>query len=130
MSWTTVTSSCGPAAVVDPNQSPSVLGIHQTSCFLSMASTPVRSVDRSSKLRPASPSVFLRGSTCTVRPLIPRRAWSFPRTAVYTKALTTIDTNAPGGLSTRNSGEKRLKQSTVCALSAVIQSVSTHTTYA
>ena len=130
MSWTTVTSSCGPAAVVDPNQSPSVLGTHQTSCFLSMASTPVRSVDRSSKVRPASPSVYSRGSTCTAQPSIPRLAWSFPRTAVCTKGLTTTDTNAPGGLSTRNSGEKRLKQSTVCALSAVIQSVSTRTTYA
>ena len=77
-----------------------------------------------------SEGVSLRGSTCTAQPSIPRLAWSFPRTAVCTKGPMTTDTNAPGGLSTRNSGEKRLKQSTVCALSAVIQSVSTHTTYA
>lgn len=125
-----MTSSCGPAAVVDLNQSPSVLGTHQTSCFLSTASTLVRSVDRSFKQRPASPNVFLRGLTCTVRLSIPRLAWSSLRTAVYTKDLMTTVINALGGLSTRNSGEKRLKQSTVCALSAVIQSVSTHTTYA
>ncbi len=130
MSWTTVTSSCGPAAVVDPNQSPSVLGTHQTSCFLSMASTPVRSAARSSKQRLVSPSVSLRGSTCTVRPLIPRRAWSFQKTAAFIKDLPMTVINAQGGLSSRNSGEKRLNQSTVCALSAVIQSVSTHTTYA
>lgn len=130
MSWTMVTLSFGPAGVVDLSRSLLALRTQQTCCFLSMASTPVRSVERSTKRLPTSPSVSLRGSTCTEQPSIPRLVWSFRTTEVCTKDPMTPTTNAQGGLSLLNSGEKRLNQSTVCAPSAVIQSVSTPTTYA
>ena len=130
MSWTTVTLSFGPAGVVDLSRSLSALRTQQTCCFLLTASTPVRSVEKSTKRLPTSPSVSLRGSTCTEQPSIPRLAWSFRTTEVCTKDPMTPTTNAQGGLSLLNSGEKRLNQSTVCAPSAVIQSVSTLITYA
>ena len=127
---TTVTLSFGPAGVVDLSRSLSALRTQQTCCFLSMASTPVRSVEKSTKRLPTSPSVSLRGSTCTEQPSIPRLVWSFRTTEVCTKDPMTPTTNAQGGLSLLNSGEKRLNQSTVCVPVAVIQSVSTPTTYA
>ena len=98
--------------------------------FLSMASTLVRSVGKSCTSLPTNLNGSSLGSICTGRPSIPKPAWSFQRTGAYTKDLRTRTTNAPEGSSTHNSGENRLKQSTVCAPSAVIQSVSTHTTYA
>ena len=130
MSWTTVTLSSGRAGVVDLSRSLSALRTQQTCCFLMTASTPVRSVETSTKRLLTSQSVSLRGSTCTEQPLIPRLVWSFRKTEVFTKDLTTPITNAQGGLSSLNSGEKTLNQSTVCVPSAVIQSVSTPTTYA
>jgi len=92
--------------------------LHESSCKRSCTSLPVNL------------SGFSLGSICTGRLSIPRLAWSSPKTEVYIKDLRTRTTNAPEGSSTHNSGENRLKQSTVCAPSAVIQSVSTHTTYA
>ena len=130
MCWNTLMLFSGCAAVGDRSR----LRFSQKSplvfFFPSMESTLVRSVGRSCTSLPVNLSGFLLGSICTGRLSIPRLAWSFPKTEVYIKDLRTRTTNAPEGSSTHNSGENRLKQSTVCAPSAVIQSVSTHTTYA